>query len=137
VNILILHPGALGDIILCLPAVLLLRRRFPEAKISLAGDTDKIVVVDRVYADKTISLSSLPVHRLYSSDSLPETDSAFWNSFDRIVSWTGHGSAEITQRLGELKVGTICARWKPEKGDTRHVSQIFRVAYLLPCIYGQ
>jgi heptosyltransferase III len=124
-NILILHPGALGDIILSLPALLMLRRRFPEAEILLAGDVDKIIVADSAYADKTLSLSSLPLHRLYSHDSLTNLDSAFWNSFDRIVSWTGHGNPEITQRLEELRVETICAPWKPECGDARHVSQIF------------
>jgi heptosyltransferase III len=125
VNILILHPGALGDIILSLPAILLLRCRFPEAKISLAGDMDKTVVAAHGYADKLRSLSSLPLHRLYSPDSLPETDFIFWNSFDRIVSWTGYGNPEIAQRFRELSTQVLCARWKPEMGDTRHVSQIF------------
>ena len=124
-NILILHPGALGDIILSLPAILLLRRRFPGAEITLAGDVDKTVVADHAYADRTISLSSLPLHRLYSSDALPEADLAFWNSFGRIIFWTGHGSREIGRRLGELKAEVICARWKPGTGDTRHVAQIF------------
>jgi len=125
VKILILHPGALGDIILSLPAVLLLRHRFPEAKIILAGDMDKIIVSHPGYADKLISLSSLPLHRLFSSNPLPESDLAFWNSFDRIVSWTGHGNPEINQRLGELGSEIICGCWRPENGDIRHVSQLF------------
>jgi heptosyltransferase III len=125
VNILILHPGALGDVILSLPALFLLRGRFPDAIISLAGDSDKIAVAEHGYADKLIPLSSLPLHRLYSADTMSEVDLAFWNSFDRIVSWTGHGNPEIVQKFGKLRAQVLCARWKPESGDNRHVSQIF------------
>jgi heptosyltransferase III len=125
VNILILHPGALGDIILSLPAVLLLREHFPAAQISLAGNLDHLSVAFPRYAHRLISLSNLPLHRLYSGEALREDDRRFWNSFDRIVSWTGHGSPEITQKFAQLKAGVCCAPWRPGAGETRHVSRIF------------
>jgi ADP-heptose:LPS heptosyltransferase len=125
VEILVLHPGALGDIILSLPAILLLRERFPAAKISFAGDTDKIWVAAHGYADRLISLSSLPLHRLHSRGPLSEADAQFWNSFDRILSWTGSGSTEVAQKFENLKSEVCCARWRPDAGETRHVSRIF------------
>lgn len=59
-NILVIDFGQLGDVVLSLPALLAIRRRFPEAKITVAlgkpgadlvnlsGHADATLVVDRV-----------------------------------------------------------------------------------------
>ena len=124
-EILILHPGALGDIILSLPAVALLRNKFPSARITLAGNIDHLASIASGYAESVVSLSTLPLHLLYSSNPLPEAEVRFWKSFDRIVSWTGAGNPEFTKNFREIHPNVCIASWRPMPGETRHVSQMF------------
>jgi hypothetical protein len=125
VKILVLHPGALGDIILSLPALGLLRDYFPSAQITLAANLDFSASVCNGYADRLVSLSTLPLHRLYSPDILTDTDLLFWKSYDRILSWTGSGDEQFCRNLGAANTDILVARWKPGLADMRHVSQIF------------
>jgi heptosyltransferase III len=125
VEILILHPGALGDIILSLPAVALLRNKFPSARITMAGNTDYLAPVASGYAESIVSLSTLPLHHLYACGPLPEADVRFWKSFDRIVSWTGAGDPEFERNFREIHSSVCIASWRPAPGESRHVSQLF------------
>jgi heptosyltransferase-3 len=136
VKILILHPGALGDTILSLPAISLLRRRFPHAEIWLAGNADYIPVIAHNWVDRFISLASLPVHRLFSGEVLPEGDATYWRSFDRMISWTGDGRPEFLQKSAQLGPEVLIARWRPDHDEQRHVSRIF-VDSLFPWVPRQ
>ncbi len=124
-DILVLHPGALGDLILSLPALRILRSHFPNACVTLAGNTDFTRAVAAGYADRLVSLSSLPLHRLYGSSEVPPEDEELWRSFDRVLSWTGYGTEAISGRLARLHPLVLSAPWKPAAGDRRHVSRIF------------
>ncbi len=124
-EILVLHPGALGDIILSLPALRLLRERFQDARITLAANTDFAIAVASGYADTTFSLAALPLHRLYDSSVLPAEDLRFWRFYDRIVSWTGSASEQFTSRLASLHPCVIASSWKPEPDEPRHVADLF------------
>jgi heptosyltransferase III len=125
VEILVLHPGALGDLILALPALRLLRTRIRGAHVTLAANLDYAAAVAAGYADRCISLSTLPLHRLYEEGALPAADVRFWTSFDRILSWTGAGSAEFSKRLSLIHPQAKVAAWKPLGREIRHVSRIF------------
>jgi heptosyltransferase-2 len=125
VEILVLHPGALGDIILALPALELMRLRFPDSRITLAGNLDFTAASAHGYADSLISLSAVPLHRLYAGEPLPAEDVRFWMAFDRVVSWTGAGDTAFTSRLSGTSRCARVAAWRPEPGETRHVSRIF------------
>ncbi len=132
-NILVLHPGALGDIILSLPALDLLRRRYTQGGITLAGNLDYLNAVYSGHADRVLSLSTVPLHRLYVSDPLPESDIAFWTSFDRIVSWTGSGDPLFCGRLAAIVPDSKVSGWKPGVLESRHVARVF-VESLYPWI---
>jgi ADP-heptose:LPS heptosyltransferase len=125
VKILVLHPGALGDVILSLPAMAALRRRFPRAQITLAGNLDYLRVVSHGHADFLASLSTLPLHRLFAPGMLIAEDRRFWQSHDRIVCWMGAGDQEFTFNLTGANPKTLIASWKPVPGESRHVTQIF------------
>jgi ADP-heptose:LPS heptosyltransferase len=125
VEILVLHPGALGDIILSLPAMKILRDRFRDAGITLAANTDFASTVASAYASRIRSLSTLPIHRLYTSVPLPVEEKKLWLSYDRILSWTGHACESFAAKLSTLHPAVIVATWKPVPGERRHVSRIF------------
>ena len=124
-EILIIHPGGLGDVVLSLPAVALLRNEFPAARVTVAGNIDHLVPVMSGYAERIISLSALPLHHLYAPGSVPESVVKFWRSYDRIVSWTGGGDREFTRKFKEIHPNVIVASWRPAPGEAKHVSQLF------------
>lgn len=124
-EILIIHPGGLGDVVLSLPAVALLRNGFPAARVTVAGNIDHLVPVLSGYAQRILSLSALPLHPLYAPGSVPESVVKFWRSYDRIVSWTGGGDREFTRKFKEIHPNVIIASWRPAPGEAQHVSQLF------------
>ena len=124
-EILILHPGGLGDIILSLPAISLIRARHPSARITIAGNLDHLAAIASNYADKAISLATLPVHRLYSQELISEEDVRFWTSFDWILSWTGSGDPGFLSNFNRIHPNVLIGSWRPMPGETRHVSRLF------------
>jgi heptosyltransferase III len=124
-KILLLHPGGLGDIILALPAIGLLREKFPAAGITIAANLDHVAPITGDWVESAIALSSLPLHNLYSDEELPAFDVRFWRSFDRIVSWTGSGDACFASKLPAIHPEVRIASWRPRPDEPRHVSQIF------------
>lgn len=124
-EILIIHPGGLGDLVLSLPAVTVLRKKFPHARITVAGNADHLVPVMSGYAHKIHSISKLPLYRIYANDLSSEQDLGFWRSFDLIISWTGWQDQEFISRFKSIHPNVCIASWKPVPGETRHVSRIF------------
>ncbi len=124
-EILILHPGGLGDLILSLPAIALIRRAYPAARITLAGNIDHLAAIVSGYAERVVSLSSFPLHHLYVNGAIPEADAALWRSFDWIVSWTGSGDPVFARNFTRIHPNVRIAPWRPVSGERRHVSQIF------------
>jgi heptosyltransferase-2 len=125
VEILILHPGALGDIILSLPALGILRDRFQDTRITLAANTDFAVAVASGYVHRIVSLAALPLQRLYGSETVPPEDELLWRSYDRIISWTGFGAEAFGKKLAGLHRCVLVAAWKPRICEWRHVARLF------------
>lgn len=124
-EILVLHPGALGDIILSLPALRVLRDHFRDASITLAADTEYAAAAAFGYSDRILSLASFPLNHLFGSDPLPADDVRFWRFYDRIVSWTGSGSAPFAAEFARVHPCVLVSAWKPGPGEARHVARIF------------
>ncbi|MBN1566222.1 MAG: glycosyltransferase family 9 protein [Acidobacteria bacterium] len=122
---LFLHPGGLGDTLLSLPAIALMRQHCPFARITLAGNIDHLAAIASGYTDSYLSLSMLPLHRLYAHDPLPESDVRFWRAFDRIISWTGSGDPAFVRNFSAVHPNVLVAAWRPKPGETKHVSQLF------------
>lgn len=88
-RILIIRGGAIGDFILTLPAIKLLRDRFPRAHIQILGHTHITALAEkRFYADATRSIEYGPLASFFAKDSeLPDELVGYFHGFDLIVSY--------------------------------------------------
>ena len=123
-QILVLHPGALGDLILSLPALELLKRQSPGARITLAANLDYLCIVPNSLVERRLSLSALPLSGLFGV-SPPPVERGFWISFDRVLSWTGFGDEQFAANLKALHGEALVAHWRPARDERRHVSRLF------------
>lgn len=88
-RILVIRGGAIGDFILTLPAVKLLRDNFPNAHIEILGYKRIIALAEnRFYADATRSIDYAPLSRFFARDSelAPEL-ATYFGKFDLVLSY--------------------------------------------------
>ncbi|MBM3853590.1 MAG: hypothetical protein FJ399_10590, partial [Verrucomicrobia bacterium] len=87
-RILVLRGGALGDFIVTLPALALLRKQWPNAEIELVGNA---TAADLALCDGLLSAAHSQHERrwstLFGSDPLPRELSAWFGRFDLILSF--------------------------------------------------
>lgn len=88
-RILVIRGGAIGDFVLTLPAIKLLRDRFPEAHLEILGQRPVIALADkRFYADAIRSIEERPLAGFFAKETaLPAELIAYFGSFDLIVSY--------------------------------------------------
>ena len=88
-RILVIRGGAIGDFILTLPALKLLRENFPSAHIEILGYKHIIALAEgRFYANATCSIDYAPLSRFFAGDAeLPADLVEYFGGFDLIVSY--------------------------------------------------
>jgi lipopolysaccharide heptosyltransferase III len=88
-RILVIRGGAIGDFILTLPALKLLRDNFPSAHIEILGYKHIIALAEnRFYANATRSIDYAPFSRFFARDAdLPADLVEYFGGFDLIVSY--------------------------------------------------
>lgn len=88
-RILVIRGGAIGDFVLTLPAIKLLRDRFPRARIEILGYQHIIALAEkRYYADAIRSIEYGPLATFFAKDSaLPAELVDYFGSFDLILSY--------------------------------------------------
>lgn len=88
-RILVIRGGAIGDFVLTLPAIKLLRDRFPKAHIEILGHKHIAALAEkRFYADAIRSLESGSLARFFAKDpELPSEWVDYFAGFDLIVSY--------------------------------------------------
>ena len=88
-RILVIRGGAIGDFILTLPALKLLRDNFPGAQIEILGYKHIVALAEnRFYANATRSIEYGPLSRFFARDAeLPVDLVEYFGSFDLIVSY--------------------------------------------------
>ena len=88
-RILVIRGGAIGDFILTLPAIKLLRDRFPKAHIEILGYKHITALAEkRFYAEAVRSLESGELGRFFAKDSeLPAEWANYFAGFDLILSY--------------------------------------------------
>lgn len=88
-RILIIRGGAIGDFVLTLPAIKLLRDRFPRAHMEILGYKHIIALAEkRFYADAVRSIESGKLATFFArAAALPAELTEYFGSFDLIVSY--------------------------------------------------
>ena len=88
-RILVIRGGAIGDFILTLPALKLLRNGFPDAHIEILGYKHIIALAEnRFYAQATRSIEYGPLASFFSNQAeLPTEPADHFASFDLVVSY--------------------------------------------------
>jgi len=88
-RILVIRGGAIGDFVLTLPAIKLLRDRFPKAYLEILGYEHIAALAERrFYADAVRSIESASLARFFAKDSdLPAELNNYFAGFDLILSY--------------------------------------------------
>src|ERR1700704_3635635 len=88
-RILVIRGGAIGDFVLTLPAIKLLRDRFPEAHLEILGYKHIAALAEkRFYADAVRSIESASFARFFAKNSeLPAELANYFGGFDLILSY--------------------------------------------------
>jgi heptosyltransferase-3 len=88
-RILVIRGGAIGDFILTLPAIKLLRENFRDDHIEILGYKQTIALAqNRFYANATRSIDYAPLSRFFERDAeLPSDLVEYFAGFDLIVSY--------------------------------------------------
>jgi glycosyl transferase family 9 (putative heptosyltransferase) len=118
---LVVHPGALGDVLLAGPALWHLRSLGFHTTLAV---TSWLVELFRAsgLVDDARDLEGLALHRLFVEPADPGTFGAL-ASFDALVCWLGAGDSAFRANLAQLGRPTVVARAAPLPGAGRHVSR--------------
>ena len=81
-------------------------------------DERKVAHLDAC-VERAVSISTIPLHNLYSAEALPLSDVHFWKSFDRIFSWTGAGDSGFVKKMKEIHPDACIASWRFSSGTSR------------------
>lgn len=109
-GILIVHPGALGDVLQTVPALLGLRASAPGAPLVFAGQPRfgrLLVELDVVHEAR--AFDGLGLSTLFTDAPVPDALAELTRRFARVVSWFGSRDATYRARLAALGPETIVA----------------------------
>lgn len=114
-GILIIHPGALGDVLQAVPALRHLRARGPKVHLAFAGQPRLgRLLAELAVIEESLSFDGLGLEALFTSGPLPPALLRATARFSRIVSWFGSRDATYRERLGALVADTVVAPPGPE-----------------------
>lgn len=88
-RILLLRGGAIGDFILTLPALRMVREAFPDAHLEVLGYRHIVdLACRRGYADESRSIEYGPMATFFAKNAeLPEALVSYFSGFQQIISW--------------------------------------------------
>jgi len=108
-GILIIHPGAVGDVLLARPALTLIRRQFPQHEIALlAGSAVGVLLRESAEIDRVFPLESRYLGELFAGgDSVHLAFRSWLQSCDLAVGWVQDTKAAIATTLRTLGVQRV------------------------------
>ena len=134
-NILVLRGGGLGDFIVTLPALALLRGAWPEARIEIVGNRAAAVLgLGEGLLDAVHSQAEARWSRLYAEGPLPRETADWFDRFDLIVDYWPDPEGDLAKRFPS-RAGQhhVCGTAKPERGPAAaHFCEPLRALGLVP-----
>jgi heptosyltransferase III len=114
-RILIIHPGALGDVLQAVPALRGLRAAAPARRLVFAGQPrlGRLLVALGV-VDEARAFDGLGLEALFIDEPAPPALAALLGGFTRVVSWFGSREPTYVARLRALVADAIVARPVPD-----------------------
>ncbi len=108
-RVLVIHQGALGDLILSLPALRVIRETYPRSFICAMGHTERLGLLEgRYYADQVISVEREGVARLYDENAaFPDGPADFFSTFDSIFLFARQAHAVFAGNLRKVSRGQV------------------------------
>lgn len=107
---LIVHPGALGDVLQAVPALLGLRAAAAGRPLAFAGQPRLgRLLVELDVVDEARAFDGLGLSTLFTDAPIPEALAELTRRFARVVSWFGSRDATYRARLAALGPETIVA----------------------------
>ena len=122
-RILVIRGGAVGDLILTLPALRALRSAFPSARIDVMGDANRAnLACHPAHADAIIDAEQQEIYRLFSHEPrVPKQLAAYLSEFDLILSYLPAPHSPFVDNLKRCCSGEVIA-WPPHPTCGTHVA---------------
>lgn len=114
-GVLIIHPGALGDVLQAVPALRVLRDADRGTPLCFAGQPRLGRLLRALgVIDEARDFEGLGLEALFADAPLPDGLARFAGRFGRVVSWFGSRDATYRARLAALAPGAIVAPPVPQ-----------------------
>ncbi|HEV8185608.1 MAG TPA: glycosyltransferase family 9 protein [Chthoniobacterales bacterium] len=127
-RILVIRGGAIGDFVLTLPAIKLLRDNFPDSHIEILGYKQIVALAERrFYADATRSIEYAGLASFFAKGAaLPSELADYFASFDLIVSYLFDCDKIFETNLRRCGVETLLVGSPKISGDDHAATQLAR-----------
>jgi ADP-heptose:LPS heptosyltransferase len=120
-EILVLHPGALGDVLQSVPALRALRGA-GGGRLTFAGQPRLgRLLVGAGVADAALAFDALGLEHLFTAAPIPPPVRDRLTRYDLTVSWFGSGAEPFAERLRSAARETLCAAPTPAPETDRTV----------------
>jgi heptosyltransferase III len=113
--ILVIHPGALGDVLQAVPALAALRALAGGSRVTLAAQPRIArLLVGAEAVDAALPFDGLGLGHLFADGPIPDAVAARLAAFGRVVSWFGSRAHPYPARLRALQPGAVIAPPVPD-----------------------
>jgi len=124
-RILVIHRGSLGDFLLLLPSIAMLRQNYPGARIEMLGRPEILSLACPGVADTIASVERASLVPFFEGNApLPQSEVAYFSSFDMVLALIADPSAVLERNLATVGVKNIIVRPPfPPPGERVHVGR--------------
>jgi len=121
---LIIHPGALGDVLQAVPALTALRALEEGTRLTFSGQIHLGgLLAGAGVVDKALAFDGLGLEALFAGEPLPPSVQAHLADFGRVVSWFGARAEPFPERLRSVVPDALIDLPVPETGPPPTVWQ--------------
>jgi heptosyltransferase III len=127
-RILVIRGGAIGDFILTLPAIRLLRDAFPKAGLEILGYKHIVSLAeDRFYAQATRSIEYAPMARFFVPGAELDAElSAYFSGFQQIISYLSDPQGYFAANLSRAGAKQVLQAYSPPDGSAHAAEHLAR-----------